>query len=260
MGHQLCLHTGARTATLEEVRNCYTPPASGVWQPLPHIKLRDSIVETLGGAGLQVVDETAALYREGARVFGIIEVKGQRDGGDYGLVVGYRNSHDKTFPASLTLGSRVFVCDNLAFNGEIKLSRKHTRWIQRDLPALVERAVSKLIDSRDLQDARYAAYQQYELSRHHASDIILRSLQRGIIGPTLIEDVVSNWVQPPHPEFRPNTVWSLFNAYTETFKCLENPLNLARRTTALHGLLDTECGVFGVDRTKVLDVDHAAAL
>jgi hypothetical protein len=28
----------------------------------------------------------------------------------------------------------VFVCDNLAFSGEIKIARKHTRFIVRDLP------------------------------------------------------------------------------------------------------------------------------
>lgn len=30
-------------------------------------------------------------------------------------------------PAALVMGTRVFVCDNLAFNGEVKLSCKHTQ-------------------------------------------------------------------------------------------------------------------------------------
>jgi hypothetical protein len=41
---------------------------------------------------------------------------------DFGLVAGVRNSHDKSFPASLVLGASMFVCDNLSFSGEVKKS------------------------------------------------------------------------------------------------------------------------------------------
>ena len=60
---------------------------------------------------------------------------------DYGLVIGLRNSHDKSFPASIALGSGVFVCDNLAFSAEVTIARRHTRFIERDLPRVVHTAV-----------------------------------------------------------------------------------------------------------------------
>jgi len=55
---------------------------------------------------------------------------------DYAWIVGLRNSHDKTYPAGLVAGSKVFVCDNLCFSGEVRLSRKHTRHAVRDLKHL----------------------------------------------------------------------------------------------------------------------------
>jgi len=61
-------------------------------------------------------------------------------------VLGLRNSHDKTFPAGITAGASVSVCDNLSFSGEVKLARKHTTHITRDLPRLVQSAVGKLMD------------------------------------------------------------------------------------------------------------------
>jgi len=45
---------------------------------------------------------------------------------DFALVVGLRNSHDKSFPAGLVIGASVLVCDNLSFSGEVRLARKHT--------------------------------------------------------------------------------------------------------------------------------------
>src|SRR5262249_51585397 len=84
--------------------------------------------------GLHVVQEGHGLWRDGQRYFGLMEVRNGSNADDFGLVVGLRNSHDKSFPAALALGSRVFVCDNLAFSGEVKLSRKHTTYIWRDLP------------------------------------------------------------------------------------------------------------------------------
>ena len=52
------------------------------------------------------------------------------------------------YPAGLVLGAAVFVCDNLSFSGEVKLARKHTSMIERDLPGLVGRAVGLLGDLR----------------------------------------------------------------------------------------------------------------
>jgi len=34
------------------------------------------------------------------------------------FAIGLRNSHDKSFRLSCTVGLRVFVCENLAFHGE----------------------------------------------------------------------------------------------------------------------------------------------
>lgn len=44
---------------------------------------------------------------------------------EMGFAIGFRNSHNKTMALSLTAGTRVFVCDNMAFNGEINVSHIH---------------------------------------------------------------------------------------------------------------------------------------
>ena len=109
----LCLHCGSRAVPREQVAAVATPPRTPSWVPIPHARLLEGVRESLGRAGLSVVGEAHGLGRGGARYFGLLEVVNGRPGGDFGLVVGLRNSHDKSFPAGLAVGARVLVCDNL---------------------------------------------------------------------------------------------------------------------------------------------------
>ena len=83
---------------------------------------------------MRVISEAHGLSADGLRYFGLMEVANCQQTQDYAYVLGLRNSHDKRFPAGLAVGASVFVCDNLSFSGEIKIARKHTRHIVRDLP------------------------------------------------------------------------------------------------------------------------------
>jgi len=67
--------------------------------------------------------------------------------GDYTDAVGLRNSHDKSFPIGIAFGSRVFVCDNLAFIGDQVIRRKHTVKAKREFAPILlrERSFLELI-------------------------------------------------------------------------------------------------------------------
>lgn len=242
MSNGLILHCGANHATLDAVRSVPTPDATDSWQPIPHCDLYSRVRETLEGNGLHVVQEAHGLWRDGLRYFGLMEVRNGHDADDFGLVIGLRNSHDKSFPAALALGSRVFVCDNLAFSGEVKLSRKHTTHIWRDLPGLVERAVGRLADLRNLQTRRINTYKAAALTDERiVHDLVVRAVYARALPATQVVDVVNEWRQPRHADFQARTAWSLFNAFTEILK--GSLTLLPSRTQALHGLLDSHVGL-----------------
>jgi hypothetical protein len=158
--------------------------------------------------------------------------------------VGIRNAHDKRFPASLAVGSSVFICDNLAFSAEITAFRRHTTHVKRDLPQLMARAVGQLSRKWANQDKRFDAYKCHELGNEQAHDLLIRALDVRAITPTQIPHILTEWRSPRHREFREAgpTAWRFFNACTEIAK--DSGLwSLAPRTEALHGLLDQECGI-----------------
>ena len=239
----LMLHCGANRVEYGEVQETVTPEATRTHTPIPHSHLVDLVHDGLGRAGVRILEESHALTHDANRYFGLFRVGTGSDesGKDYGAVMGLRNSHDKTFPSALAFGANVFVCDNLSFMGEVKFGRKHTTHILRDLPKVVSRTIGKLGDAWGLQEKRFDAYRDRELSRSEAHDDIIEAFRAGACTSTQIKKVVDQWHAPNHHEFKPRNSWSLFNAFTEVLK--GNLNELPKRTQALHGFMDGRCGL-----------------
>ena len=237
----LMLHCGANKVEAADLLSVPTPEATKSWTPIPHAELLAGVMGTLQRSGLEIVSQSHGITKEGNRYFGLLQVANGHQDDDFGLIVGLRNSHDKMFPAGLVVGASVFVCDNLSFSGEVTLARKHTAYIRRDLPQLITAAVGKLGSLRQTQDARFSAYRGASITDLQAHDLVIRSLDAGVLPVTRIPAVLGEWRKPSHPEFAPRNAWSLFNCFSEVLK---GQLDyLPRRTQALHGLLDTACGL-----------------
>jgi hypothetical protein len=217
------------------------------------------VQDSLAQSGLHVVTESHGLTHDGSRYFGLLQVANGTNPDDFGLVVGLRNSHDKSFPAALVLGASVFVCDNLSFSGEVKLARKHTAHIERDLPQLVDRAVGMLGNLRQTQEQRFLTYRQHELTDSEAHDFVIKALDARVVPVTKIPEILTEWREPKYPEFREGrTAWRLFNAFTEVLKGQLD--RLPARTQALHGLMDSACGLVVPYRTQDSEIQVAAAV
>ena len=238
----LTLHCGAFEVPRAQIATVTTPDPTDTWVPIPHHQLINTVEKTLKSTNLKVGVEAHALTQDGMRYFGLFEIVGRSSSEDYTWVLGVRNSHDKTFPAGIVAGASCFICDNLSFSGDVKFARKHTRFILRDLPQLVERSVGLLLSKWHDQDRRIAAYKTAELEDAEAHDLIIRACDVGVCSNRLIPRVLHEWRNPMHDTFEPRNTWSLFNSFTESLK--EGTLaELPKRTEALHGLLDVHVGL-----------------
>lgn len=232
----LCLHAGGKLAGIDEIRGLSVPEPTATWQPVPHDLVIDQVTRTVESTGLAVSERSFAIAKDGMRMFGILTLAG---GTDYATTIGIRNSHDKTFPVGLALGSRVFVCDNLAFSSEVTISTKHTRYVLDRLPRLIGEGVAKLVARRVHQERRIDVYKETEVrGLAHLHDLVLRSYRAKAIPARAIAEVLEQYEQPKHPEFREPTLWSYFNAVTEVLKTYGD---LQPRTQRLHGVIDADC-------------------
>lgn len=249
MNRQLVLHCGGHEVEREQVSDVATPTNTETWFPIPHDAIINLVEKKLPDYGLSIVGQQHALMRDDHRYFGLMQVQPEEDvSDDYALVLGLRNSHDKSFPAGLCLGSGVFICDNLAFSAEVVIGRRHTRHIMDDLPRLIAAALGKLVDSRLDQQRRIDAYRQTEITHDEVASLIMLGYEAKAIKPTQMAKVWDEWKTPTHSEFAEMNVWRLMNAVTQVNNDANggrglNPFELQSRTQRLHPLLDGACGI-----------------
>lgn len=237
----LMLHCGAREVSREELATLPCPPPTKTWAPVGHLRVLDTAVATLGDAGYAIEKMRLGVSRDDGRFFGTLDLSTQLTiDGTVTLAVGIRNSVDKTFPMGFCAGSRVFVCDNLAFRADLMVRRKHSLNGAARFSADIANAVMQLTSFKDAETVRIAAMHETELTDMAADSLILRAVtEKGIMPLRSIPAVVREWKEPRHELFQPRTAWSLFNAFTAAFASLQgsNPAELARRTMRLSAML-----------------------
>jgi hypothetical protein len=234
----LILHRGAQEVSRAELEAVAAPPATATWFPISHVRVLDTTLQALNAAGFQVSRTRLALARNKARFFGTLDLQSPIASG-VTLAVGVRNSTDKSLPIAFCAGSRVMVCDNLAFSSEIVVSRKHTRFGQTRFNEAISQAVRSLDQYQATEADRISRWRHAELPPDVADALLLRAYERGIVTATLLPRVLSEWRHPSFEEFRPRTLWSLFNAFTTAFagRQRSNPQEFAAMTLRLYGFL-----------------------
>lgn len=238
----LMLHAGGRLCTPEELRAVPTPAAEGRWHPVAHAAVLDTVTATLTGAGYAVKTQHLAVARDGKRFFGTLDLTTPlTPDNTVALAVGIRNSTDKSFPLGFCAGARVFVCDNLAFNAELLVKRKHTRFAVGRWNTEIAGAVEKLPGFALAEEARIARLMTTFLTDDQALAFLVRAMEKHVIAPPTIPKVLAEW-RAPKCDYgtgdRP-TAWKLLNCFTTILgkRAVSNPAEYASQTIRINSLL-----------------------
>ena len=196
------------------------PPSTPTHQVIPHHEVINALVETLGFRHIGVHREEYAVDKTGMKLFGIMELETTFSGCRFAL--GIRNAHDKSMRLALTVGYRVFVCENMAFQGDFQpVLAKHSKHFS------LQNALSIGVDSmqRNFEPMvkSVEAWQESQITDVTARLIIYRAFIEGELeAPRHLDRFVHDaYFHPSHEEFNPRTMWSLSNAFTTAFKDLE---------------------------------------
>lgn len=238
MKSNMILHRGAEIVDREALDMVTIPPGTSTWYPVGHGHVVDRTKDALQQAGFSIEREQLAITRGGDRFFGTLDLRSPLSPG-VSLAVGIRNSIDKSLPIAFAAGSRVFVCDNLSFSSEVVISRKHTRFGDERFTEALSLAVQSLGQFRDVEAARIGQFQAKAITDIEAESTILRSFEHGIVSNRLLPKVIQEWRSPSYAEFKPRTLWSLFNCFTTIMgdRQKSNPQQFAYMTIRLTDML-----------------------
>ncbi len=215
------LIAGAGTSRVnrEFLRTLPTPEGTDTFQPIPHIRIVEALIETLGFRHINVVADEYAVSTDGARMFGLLEL--DREFSDVRFAIGIRNANDKSMRLALTVGYRVFVCSNMAFKGDFQpVLAKHSK--NFDLIDALSIGVDRIQRNFEPLKRTISDWKANILSPNDARVIIYEAfVEARIAPPRLLPAVHKAYFEPEYDEFKNATLWSLSNSFTTAFKLLK---------------------------------------
>ena len=242
----LMMHCGAKAVPFPVLSGLPIPEPTRTHHPIPHDQFFQFALNKLIDQGYIISQPQHFINREGAHYFALMQLQhpSEENAEGHGTMCALRNAHDKIFKASMAIGAKVFVCDNLSFSGEIVVGRKHTPNIWDDLPSIFEAAIKKISVMRKRQDVRFAEYRNAPLDDHTADHLIMECFRSGIVNLKRLGKVNDEWLNPT-ADHGDKTVWRYFNAVTAALgpASTNQLIQLPKKTIDLHLLLDDYCQV-----------------
>jgi hypothetical protein len=213
------LSANSQLVTRTELSTVAVPPPTATWRPVAHYDLVQALDRQLAVRDIRIVKEEFALGHEGLRLFGVLELEvpgtNGSSGRDYHFAMGIRTANDRSFATQLVAGARVFVCDNLAFSGDlIAMNRKHTA--KFDLNADLSRAVDVYERHLATFGDKFEGLHSRHLRGWEAKEMMFDAIAEDVVPARVIPAVIAGyWMHEGDM-----TAWHLHNIFTSAFKQL----------------------------------------
>src|ERR1700680_3785997 len=123
---QLLAHCGSNKLPREQLNCVPTPEGTPTHHPLAHHTIVEALLEALAFRHISVMRDEYAVSQDGMKMFGVLDLETAFEGCRFSI--GIRNANDKSMRLAMTVGYRVFVCDNMAFQGDFSpVLAKHSK-------------------------------------------------------------------------------------------------------------------------------------
>lgn len=233
---ELMLHCGGVPVTFEELGGFEMPSETSTYQPVGHQDLvrmaEDRVRRELDYDG--TIDWAHGVNKQGNQYFGLAKLTDLQLTDKHCLSMGLRNSYDRTMSGALAFGTNCFVCDNMSFMGSmITVMRKHTTHIMRDLRRLFLEAMDDVRENATFHAKQVEEWSEITCDQDAGYETIGLLRGRGLLTPTMTNEMFRAWQKPAHADFEDRTVWSLYNAATEAIKT-STPMRALKTYSGIH--------------------------
>lgn len=233
---EMIVHRGGELVAREQLDLIRLPEATDSYIPVSHYHLADKLlnISTDILRDYVLIGEQYAVARQGNQLFALL--KFQREESEMALSIAFRNSYDRSMSLGIAIGASVFVCDNLALQGDIVIMRKHTKNVWNELEDL---AISTLYKSGKRFEQIQADSQLLKRQRVDNDDafaLMGMLYGYGVISPRQVTVLKDEWLKPSYQEFEARNMWSFFNGVTESLKTCP-PVSIMEKHSQAYNML-----------------------
>jgi hypothetical protein len=238
--------------TAHQLAQVPTPAAIGRFhQPVSFGQYTDLIRHRLERADIDILEEEYCLTPDGQTFFGtmLLERVSGFDQSGVQITLGVRGSHVQKIPRGICLGTRVIVCSNLMFNGDLaNISTKQTLNIWQRLPALVDQAINRLPAMAAREQRRVTAYKGFDIKPRHGDAALVELHRQGALSGSQLAHAIAEWDAPSFAEHAADghNAWRLLQACTQAVKPAGDRVNMdtiRARTAIASSWLDSVVSV-----------------
>jgi hypothetical protein len=215
--------------TLPEIMQLPIPESRGRFhRPFSFGDYLSSIFQSLEKHHVTHNHSEFAVSKDGNRLFGLIEVRSDVSE-TWTTNIGVRASHDQSVSRGMVFGSRVLVCSNLCFHGELgEVRTKQTVHMDTRIDTLVDRSIEKLAPAIEFRADKFDRYQRMETTPSQGDNHLVNLYRHGAFSPSQLGKALNEWDEPSYEQHGlfGTSVWQLFNAATEALKPTGQNVNM----------------------------------
>jgi hypothetical protein len=230
--------------TRSELSGLVTPePLGARHAPYSFAEFADNTHDAIEAAGYRVDNEQFVVTKDGNRLFGLMQVALDPTHADYPtsnvfdnvlppyprkpehlkhkLLVGLRGAHDQRVSRGLLIGSKVLVCSNLCFHGDLgNWKSKQTTNIAHRIPALIGQAVNGLDHARTALSDTFKRLNDTPIGRSKGDEILATVYRNKGLSASQLGRALDEWGTSTIGEHTSGgrNAWWLLNAATEALK------------------------------------------
>lgn len=207
-------------------------PWTRTHHPIHHREVIRVVEDALGFIGLEIVRKEYVLAAEGLQMFSVWDL----DSGtpEMKWSIGLRNSLNRTISLRLTAGSRVLVCDNMAFSGEFLAVRKHTAGLTNDeLGFLAFKTMRQMVPRLKAFQNWHESLRNYPLTEDAAKILLVEIIANNVIPASKFH----RFNELYRNVYKGNDIYQFHEATTETLQG-SNLLTLPQKNKLLNNIIN----------------------
>lgn len=222
---------GSNFVSEQEVFNVPPMPYTRTHKPIHHKELIQVVKESTSMMGLEIRNEQYVLEAKGNRMFAIYDLN--QGNSDLCWTLGLRNSLDKSISVGFCAGTKVFVCSNLAFSGEIVCMRRHSGRLDiEELEFLAFKTMRSMVPLLTRFQKWHEGLRDYSLSETDMKILLVEIMTNSVIPPSKF-----NRFNELYDTTYDSTLWGFHEAVTDVLKG-SNPMILPKKNGLLNGVID----------------------
>jgi len=237
--------------------NAAIPAQTNSYSPIPHSFFLDTISREINTTdGLETTGQRVYSNLNGNKLVGYTSVKhrGFESDPDFGLemLLGYKNSYDKSMAAALAAGVNVMVCGNGCVAGDmLSFTRKHTGTIRKELTEKVKEAIIAMKDGFSRLVLEIDIMKDYQLTPKQKAELMgVMYFEENMVTPNQLSVIKHEIKKSDH--FKGDSLWDLYNNVTESLKS-SHPLNHIENHMRLHDFMTDVAGIAPEEAVEAAD-------